>query len=316
MRNSEVRQNCFKLNFEDNLKQLYSTLVKGIQDYFFKYGQKRAVLGISGGLDSAICAVLLVDALGAENVYGISMPSVITPESSKNDAKNLAENLGINFIEMPIKSVIDNFCVETNKLFEQIDTHWKNRLSQSFTVDNIQARARAMFLWAVSNEYEKTLTIATSDKSEICMGYGTINGDLSGGFAPIADVPKTRLFALGRWLNKNRCKKNGIPNSILEKQPSAELAINPKTGKPLLAEEALMPYEFIDEIIYRIEFTNATKDRLLAETLFYQKKYNISETQKKEWVEKFYSRMNGASFKIKFLPTFVLTENNSMLKNF
>ena len=154
-----------------------------------------------------------------------------------------------------------------------------------------------MILWGIANEYASTLTIATSDKSETYMGYATINGDMSGGFAPILDVAKTKLFALGHWMNKNRETKNAIPQNILSKPPGAELAIDEKTGKTLRAEDALMPYEFLDEVIWRIENLHQSIENMMQETFLYEKKNILDKETKKNWLEKFFRRMNSAIYK-------------------
>ena len=260
---SLTEQKVFTLEYESDLERTYKTIIQGIQDYFNKCGFKRAVLGLSGGLDSTVCAVLMADAIGKENVFGVSMPSKITSNESKSDAEELARNLGINFTEAPIKDMVETTTNCLNRLFENVEEKWgkysdgkggftnkPNNIYPSFTPDNIQARSRAMFLWGISNEFSSCIPIATSDKSELYMGYATINGDMSGGFAPIADVPKTKLFAFAKWLNKNREEKEAIPEAIILKKPGAELAIDPRTGKPLIAEDALMPYEFLDEVIW------------------------------------------------------------------
>lgn len=311
----QIENENFSLDYDSDLERTYYTLIQGIKDYFNKTGFERAVLGLSGGLDSTVCAVLLADALGAKNIYGISMPSKITSQESKSDAQILAQNLGINFSEAPIKEMFDttNNCLQ--KLFKEIEQNWNNRYTQSFTPDNIQARSRAMFLWCISNEFGKTLPIATSDKSEAYVGYATINGDMSGGFAPIADITKTKLFALARWLNKNRTQKNVIPQSIIDKRPGAELAINPKTGKPLIAEDALMPYEFLDEIIWRIENKKECYADMLNSEFLYEKQNNITKEQKIEWLEKFYRRNAAALYKKSILPPYIIVDSHSV-KNY
>ena len=204
--------------------------------------------------------------------------------------------------------------IQLTSLFADVENSWDCRYKQSFTQDNIQARSRAMYLWGVSNEFAQCLPIATSDKSELYMGYATINGDMSGGFAPIADITKTKLFALARWLNKNREKKNAIPESIIQKRPGAELAIDPKTGKPLCAEDALMPYEFLDEIIWRVENKNEKFSDLLEAEFIYEKKYNISKEQKMEWLEKFFRRVSTALYKWTILPPSVGIEEYNINK--
>lgn len=304
----------YTLEYEPDLERTYKTIVQGIRDYFNKTGFKRAVLGLSGGLDSTVCAVLLADAIGAENVFGVSMPSKITSKESKTDAEKLANNLGINFTEAPIKDMVEttNNCLQD--LFKTVEDKWHCRYKQSFTMDNIQARSRAIFLWGISNEFDRCLPIATSDKSELYMGYATINGDMSGGFAPIADVPKTKLFALARWLNKNRTVKDAIPEAIILKKPGAELAIDPKTGKPLIAEDALMPYEFLDEVIWRIENKKEHYYDMLESEFLYEKSNKVSKEQKIEWLNKFYRRMSTALYKWSILPPSVIVDSRSINK--
>lgn len=304
----------YTLEYEPDLERTYKTIVQGIRDYFNKTGFKRAVLGLSGGLDSTVCAVLLADAIGAENVFGVSMPSKITSKESKTDAEKLANNLGMNFTEAPIKDMVEttNNCLQD--LFKTVEDKWNCRYKQSFTMDNIQARSRAIFLWGISNEFDRCLPIATSDKSELYMGYATINGDMSGGFAPIADVPKTKLFALARWLNKNRTVKDAIPEAIILKKPGAELAIDPKTGKPLIAEDALMPYEFLDEVIWRIENKKEHYYDMLESEFLYEKSNTVSKEQKIEWLNKFYRRMSTALYKWSILPPSVIVDSRSINK--
>ena len=311
---SLTEMKVYTLEYEPDLERTYKTIIQGIRDYFAKTGFKRAVLGLSGGLDSTVCAVLLAGAVGAENVFGVSMPSKITSNESKTDAECLANNLGINFTEAPIKDMVEVINNDLQKLFKTVESKWDCRYKQSFTMDNIQARSRAVLLWGISNEFDRCLPIATSDKSELYMGYATINGDMSGGFAPIADVPKTKLFALARWLNNNREVKNAIPEAIILKKPGAELAINPKTGKPLIAEDALMPYEFLDEIIWRIENKKEHYYDMLESEFLYEKKTSITKEQKIQWLDKFYRRMSTALYKWSILPPSVIVDSRSINK--
>ena len=261
-----------------------------------------------------MCAVILADALGKDNVFGISMPSEITSLESKNDAIDLAKNLGINFLETPVKDVVDCIDNSLKGIFKKVESKWDNRYKISSTADNIQARSRAIFLWGISNEFSKTLPIATSDKSELYMGYATINGDMSGGFAPIADVPKTKLFALAKWLNENRAQKNTIPQSVINKKPGAELAINSETGEPLTAEDALMPYEFLDEIIWRIENKKENYYDMLNAKFLYEKHKNLPKEQKIEWLDKFYRRMSNALYKWSIMPPSIIVDSRSINK--
>ncbi len=294
-------QKEFSLDHYPDLERTYRAITLAIKDYFSKNGFKKAVLGLSGGLDSTVCAVLLADALGKENVLGVSMPSKLTSQESKDDAEQLAQNLGIFFKKITIKDMQDLICEKFKNMFEDLPKDWCQRYTNSYTQDNIQARSRAMILWGIANEYG-ALPIATSDKSELYMGYATINGDMSGGYAPICDVVKTKLFSLARWMNENRPQKNAIPESIILKPPGAELAIDPKTGKTLLAEDALMPYEFLDEVIWRMENLNQSINNMMNYEFLYEKKNKIDNETKKAWLTKFAKRMNSALYKWYIIP--------------
>ena len=309
-----TEQKAFSLDHEPDLERTYLTVTQSIRDYFKKCGFKRAVLGLSGGLDSTVCAVLLADSLGAENVLGVSMPSSITSSESKNDAKELAQNLGINFTEVPIKDMYSTTRRKFDTMFSEIEKFWDCRYKESFTNDNIQARSRGIILWGIANEFGSCLPVATSDKSELYMGYATINGDMSGGYAPIADICKTKLFALAKWMNKNRAVKNAIPRSVIEKRPGAELAINPKTNKPLLAEEALMPYEFLDEVIWRVENLQQSMGDMIDEEFLYEKKEPVSGEQKEEWLKKFFRRMSTSHYKWSIMPPSPIVDARSINK--
>ena len=305
----EININEFTPEYTNDLDRTYKSIVFGIKEYFKKNGFKKAVLGLSGGLDSSICAVLLADALGKDNVWGISMPSRITSKESKDDAKILAENLGINFLEIPLADAIDPLKNMLNSAFEIIKT---DKYEKSTTIENLQARLRATLLWSISNEHKQMLPIATSDKSEAYIGYATVNGDMSGGFAPIADVTKTKLFALGRFLNENRAQKNAIPQAILEKTPGAELKINPKTGKTVCAEEENMPYEFLDEIIWFVENKGFGFDELLNHKFYYEKNNTLSIKEKTEWINKFFRKSQFAVYKWHILPPSVVVDIHSI----
>ena len=305
----EIRQDNFNLDYTDDLDRTYKSIVFGIKEYFKKNGFEKAVLGLSGGLDSTISCVLLVDALGKENVFGVSMPSKITSQESKNDARILAKNLGINFIEIPMAESIDATKNLLNLAFKNINT---DKYETSTTIENLQARTRATLLWSIANEHKAMLPIATSDKSEAYIGYATVNGDMSGGFAPIADVTKTKLFALGDFLNKNREQKNVIPQSILEKPPGAELKINPKTGKTVCAEEDNMPYPFLDEIIWFVENLGYGYNELLKHKFVFEKTNVVTPEDKQDWINKFFRKSKAAVFKWHILPPSVITDMHSI----
>ena len=302
----------FDINYENEIENIYQKIINETKNYFNKYGFKKAVLGLSGGLDSTISAVILADILGQENVYSIFMPSTLTTTESKVDAEALVENLGINYQVIPIKNLVENYKKEISPLFETFENTGLQRFEIPYTMDNIQARIRANLIWAVSNEFKNTIPIATSDKSECYMGYATINGDMSGGFCPLADVLKTQLFALGNWINKKR--GNVIPENILKKPPMAELAINPKTGEILKAEEALMPYPFMDEVIFRLEELGQTLGEMMNEEFYFEKENKIPTDIKKQYLEKFAYRAKSAVFKWGLLPEVAKINEKSLNK--
>ncbi len=305
----EVDVNNFNMDYTKDLERTYKSVVLAIREYFYKNGFKKAVLGLSGGLDSTISVVLLVDALGKENVYGVSLPSKITSKESKDDARILAENLGICFFELPLAESLDATKNLFDIAFEQVSAE---KCEKSTTMENLQARTRATILWSIANEHKQMLPIATSDKSEAYIGYATVNGDMSGGFAPLADITKTKLFALGHFLNEFREKKNVIPQSILEKPPGAELKINPKTGKTVCAEEDNMPYPFLDEIIWYVENHGYGFDELINHKFYYEKNNVLSLEQKKEWINKFFWKQHCAVFKWHIIPPSVIVDIHSI----
>ncbi len=305
----EVVTDTFNLDYSSDLERTYKSCVYAIKEYFSKNGFKKAVLGLSGGLDSTISVVLLVDALGKENVFGVSMPSKITSKESKDDARILAENLGINFQEIPLVDVIEPMKNLLDWSFLNVDAE---KYEKSTTIENLQARTRATILWSIANEHKQMLPIATSDKSEAYIGYATVNGDMSGGFAPLLDITKTKLFALGHFMNEYREKKNVIPQSILEKPPGAELKINPKTGKTVCAEEDNMPYPFLDEIIWYVENYGYGFDDLINHKFYYEKNNELSIEQKKEWINKFFWKQHCAVFKWHIIPPSVIIDKHSI----
>ena len=245
-------QKFFDAYDDTDMGRTYEALLQGIRDYFLKTGFTRATLGISGGLDSAVVATLLADALGPENIIALSMPSDITPAENRKDAQTLCKNLGITLVETPISNTVLALDNAFNTLHPELENKFGKRLASSNANDNAQAITRATLLRQVGNDYN-ALPIATSDKSELYLGYATVNGDMSGALAPLGDVPKTKVRALFRWMNKHRQNKDVLPLSIVEKPSGADLKLDPETQKPLTAEADLMPYEFADEIIWRIE---------------------------------------------------------------
>src|SRR5205809_2101538 len=212
-------------------EQLVAALSLGVRDYFRKCNFHSAVIGLSGGVDSAVTAVIAVDALGADNVTGVSMPSPYSSRGSIDDARALARNLGIKFFEIPITDAFRDFKAQFKEIFKG--------LPENETEENMQPRLRAMTLMALSNKFGHLL-LTTGNKSELAVGYCTLYGDMAGGLAVISDFPKTMVYELARWMNR---KNDIIPRSTIEKPPSAELRPNQKD------QDTLPPYEVLDEIL-------------------------------------------------------------------
>jgi NAD+ synthase (glutamine-hydrolysing) len=217
----------------DDLEQMRLALELGLHDYVTKNGFGDVVIGISGGIDSALTAALCVEALGADRVHGVSMPSRYSSEGTRSDAQRLSDALGIDFREIPIEPMVEAF---TSALSE----HFAGRDSD-LTEENLQARIRGTMLMALSNKFG-WLVIATGNKSELSVGYSTLYGDLAGGFALIKDVYKTDVFRLSRWLNE-RAGRELIPLSIIERAPSAELRADQRD------EDSLPPYPKLDKVL-------------------------------------------------------------------
>ena len=212
-------------------EQLFHALSLGLCDYLRKCGFKSAVLGLSGGIDSAVVAAIAANALGPENVVGVSMPSQYSSRGSVDDAKKLADNLGIKLLHIPIAETFAVFKSQFKEIF--------SALPENETEENMQPRLRAMTLMALSNKFGH-LVLSTGNKSELAVGYCTIYGDMAGGLAVISDVPKTMIYELARWMNR---EKEIIPSATIAKPPSAELKPNQKD------QDTLPPYDVLDEIL-------------------------------------------------------------------
>jgi len=216
---------------DNDIEEIHQALVLGIRDYVRKCGFKSVVIGLSGGIDSALTAALAVESLGPENVTGITMPSVYSSSGSIEDSRALSVNLGIRFEVIPIKELFDRYRKDLKTVFRD--------KSEDVTEENIQARIRGNLLMAVSNR-EKSLVLSTGNKSELAMGYCTLYGDMSGGLAAISDLPKTLVYELAGHINSGR---EIIPRSSMTKPPSAELRENQKD------QDTLPPYEVLDRIL-------------------------------------------------------------------
>lgn len=294
---------------QDDCERIYQGLLTGIQQYFQKTGFQRAILGLSGGLDSAVVAVLLADALGPSNVLALSLPTQLTPASHRSDAEQLAINLGLGWLELPINAMVSELLQEGIFSKRQaLNAFWGEPSPYSFAADNAQAMSRATILRLLGNDYG-ALPVATSDKSEFYLGYTTVNGDMSGALAPIGDVCKSKVRQLARWLNQNRAQKEVLAEAIITRPSGADLAINPETGKLLTAEEALMPYEFADEIIWRMEALQQSKTAMSAQYFYWEAKHGTLEAQQKQaWLDKFFTRMNQALYKWWLAPPVLIID--------
>jgi NAD+ synthetase len=212
-------------------EELYQALVLGLRDYVTKCGFSSVCLGLSGGIDSALTAVIAADALGPENVRGLTMPSPYSSRGSVDDSFALAKNLGIRCDEVPIKNAFEAVKATMQPVFEG--------KPEDVTEENMQARLRGLMLMALSNK-ENHLLLTTGNKSELAVGYCTIYGDMCGGLAVISDLPKCRVYEVSRWINRGR---EIIPWNTIDKPPSAELRPDQKD------QDTLPPYEILDAIL-------------------------------------------------------------------
>jgi NAD+ synthase (glutamine-hydrolysing) len=229
----EKRGPISKIETPDNEEYIYEALVLGTRDYVKKNGFSRVCIGLSGGIDSAIVATIAVDAVGKESVTCIFMPSPYTSGDSRIDAYGLAQNLGVEILEIPIASVFEAYLKTLKPEFGDVPA--------GIAEENLQARIRGNYLMALSNNFG-WLVLTTGNKSEMSVGYATLYGDMAGGFAPIKDVPKTLVYKLCEWKNK-AAGMSIIPESILTKEPTAELRPGQKDT------DSLPPYEILDPIL-------------------------------------------------------------------
>ncbi len=231
------------LTNEKNIDEIYHALILGIRDYFKKMGFIKAILGASGGIDSAVVQVLAVEALGKENVRAILMPSQYSSSHSVSDAEQLSKNLGNSYEIVPIQNIYESFLTELKPVFQ--DTPF------GLAEENIQARTRGNLLMAVANKFGYIL-LNTSNKSELATGYGTLYGDMAGGLSVLGDAYKTQVYALARYINRD---KEIIPAHILKKAPSAELRPGQKDS------DSLPEYHILDTVLYEyIELRNGPKE--------------------------------------------------------
>ncbi len=233
-------------------EEIWQALVLGVRDYARKCGFSKVVLGLSGGIDSALVAAIAVSALGKENVFAVLMPSPYSSDHSVIDALALGENLGIKTQTLPIGDLMEGFDNTLDDLFAGTEF--------GLAEENIQSRIRGNLLMAIANKFGYLL-LSTGNKSEMSVGYCTLYGDMNGGLAVIADVPKTRVYSLCRWLNSHSLFPNThspIPDNILNKAPSAEL----KPGQ--VDQDSLPPYDQLDDILQRLIHNHQSASQIVA----------------------------------------------------
>ena len=230
----------------DEISLALQALVTGTRDYVHKCGFQKTLVGLSGGVDSSVVACIAVAALGKENVTGISMPGPYSSEGSIRDARQLASNLGIELIVLPVTHIFDAYRKALADVFSEC--------AEDATEENLQARIRGNMLMALSNKFG-ALVLSTGNKSEIGVGYCTLYGDMAGGLAVISDVPKTMVYELSRWVNRDGER---IPQSSIDKPPSAELRPDQKD------EDSLPPYPLLDAILELFVEQHRSKDEIIA----------------------------------------------------
>lgn len=241
--NSRIEEFC------ENEEEIFKALVLGTKDYVTKNGFKKVAIGLSGGIDSALVASVAVEALGKENVAGVAMPSMYSSKGSISDSEKLAENLGIELINVPIKDTFNSY----NKMLAGVFKAKKTDITE----ENLQARIRGNILMALSNKFG-WLILTTGNKSEMSVGYCTLYGDMAGGFAVIKDVPKTIVYKISKYYNESKGKAL-IPASIINKAPSAELRPDQ------LDTDSLPPYEILDPILKSYVEDDLSTDEIVSQ---------------------------------------------------
>ncbi len=232
-KNSDPTRITDYLTATKNITEIHAALILGIRDYFSKMGFQKAILGSSGGIDSAVTLALACEALGKENVRAVLMPSHYSSSHSVSDAEQLSKNLGNPYDILPIKNIYESFLQELKPIFKD--------LPFSLAEENIQSRTRGNLLMAIANKFGYIL-LNTSNKSELATGYGTLYGDMAGGLSVLGDVYKTQVFALAKFINRHN---EVIPQHIITKPPSAELRPNQKDS------DSLPEYDILDKVLYQ-----------------------------------------------------------------
>src|SRR5690606_9154590 len=243
--------------------RLFQALTLGVRDYLRKTGFREAIVGLSGGLDSAVTAAIAAAAIGGENVLGVAMPGPFSSDHALADARELAERLGARFQVLPIGDSVEAFRGEIDPVFEDLGARALGAQQPDIAFENLQSRCRGVALMTISNR-TGAIVLTTGNKSELAVGYCTLYGDMNGGLAVLSDVPKTRLYTLARWLNADPAAPGfrgpPIPERTITKPPSAELAPDQ------LDQDTLPPYDILDTIIERHVELRQSARRIASDT--------------------------------------------------